>query len=71
MEVVAGDALDPASLDRALADMEAAYYLIHSLAAGERGFEERDRGAARERVEKSGPDAKIHDRSLSTKPCPK
>jgi len=46
-EVVAGDALDPASLDRALAGMEAAYYLIHSLAAGERGFEERDRDAAR------------------------
>jgi uncharacterized protein YbjT (DUF2867 family) len=47
VEVVAGDALDPASLDRALAGMEAAYYLIHSLAAGERGFEERDREAAR------------------------
>jgi uncharacterized protein YbjT (DUF2867 family) len=47
VETVAGDALDPASLDRALAGMEAAYYLIHSLAAGERGFEERDREAAR------------------------
>ena len=47
VEVVAGDALDPVSLDRALAGMEAAYYLIHSLAAGEQGFEERDREAAR------------------------
>ena len=48
VEVVAGDVLDPASLDRALAGMDAAYYLIHSLAAGERGFEERDRRAAGE-----------------------
>ena len=47
VELVAGDALDPASLDRALAGVDAAYYLIHSLAAGERGFEERDRAAAR------------------------
>jgi uncharacterized protein YbjT (DUF2867 family) len=47
VEVVAGDALDPASLERALAGVDAAYYLIHSLAAGERGFEERDRAAAR------------------------
>jgi uncharacterized protein YbjT (DUF2867 family) len=47
VEVVAGDALDPASLDRALAGMEAAYYLIHSLAAGESGFEALDRAAAR------------------------
>ena len=47
VEVVAGDALDPASLDRALAGMEAAYYLIHSLAAGESGFEALDRTAAR------------------------
>ncbi len=46
-EIVAGDALDPASLDAALAGIDAAYYLIHSLAAGELGFEERDRTAAR------------------------
>jgi uncharacterized protein YbjT (DUF2867 family)/uncharacterized protein YndB with AHSA1/START domain len=43
---VAGDALDPDSLDRGLAGCEAAYYLIHSLAAGEAGFAERDRRAA-------------------------
>jgi uncharacterized protein YbjT (DUF2867 family) len=45
-EIVAGDAHDPESLDRALAGIDAAYYLIHSLAAGEQGFEERDREAA-------------------------
>ncbi|MEO5989618.1 MAG: SDR family oxidoreductase [Candidatus Eisenbacteria bacterium] len=46
VELVAGDALDPVSLDMALAGMDAAYYLIHSLAAGERGFEARDHEAA-------------------------
>lgn len=46
VELVAGDALDPTSLDLALAGMDAAYYLIHSLAAGERGFEQRDHEAA-------------------------
>ena len=45
-EIVAGDAHEPESLDRALTGMDAAYYLIHSLAAGEHGFEERDRDAA-------------------------
>ena len=47
IEIVAGDAFDAASLSRALAGCEAAYYLIHSLAAGEAGFAERDRAAAR------------------------
>ncbi len=46
VDVVAGDALDPSSLRRALAGVETAYYLIHSLAGGERGFEQRDREAA-------------------------
>ena len=46
LEVVAGDALDPSSLERALSGMEAAYYLIHSLAGGESGFAERDHAAA-------------------------
>ena len=44
--VVAGDALDSAALDRALAGCTTAYYLIHALAAGE-GFAARDRDAAR------------------------
>jgi uncharacterized protein YbjT (DUF2867 family) len=47
VDVVRGDALDAASLERALEGIEAAYYLIHSLAGGEKGFEERDRSAAR------------------------
>ena len=34
VETVAADALDPASLDRALAGVDVAYYLVHSMAAG-------------------------------------
>jgi len=45
--VVAADLLDPATLPRALDGVEVAYYLAHSMAAGERGFAERDREAAR------------------------
>jgi uncharacterized protein YbjT (DUF2867 family) len=46
VEVVAGDLLDPASLDAALSGVDAAYYLVHSM--GESGsFEETDRAAAR------------------------
>jgi NAD(P)-dependent dehydrogenase (short-subunit alcohol dehydrogenase family) len=45
-EVVAGDLLDPVSLDRALAGVEVAYYLVHSM--GARGdYFETDRVAAR------------------------
>ena len=43
-EVVSGDLLDAASLAPALAGTTAAYYLVHSMAAGE--FERRDREAA-------------------------
>ena len=32
-EVVAGDLLDPGSLDRALAGIDVAYYLVHSMGA--------------------------------------
>ena len=46
VEVRQGDALDRASLDRALQGADAAYYLIHSMAEGARGFEARDRVAA-------------------------
>jgi uncharacterized protein YbjT (DUF2867 family) len=45
-EVVGGDVLDPGSLDRALAGVESAYYLIHSMGSG-RHFAERDRRGAR------------------------
>lgn len=41
-EVVAGDVLDRKSLDSALADVDVAYYLVHSLSAGEE-FAEKDR----------------------------
>ena len=45
-EVVAGDLLDRASLTPALAGMEAAYYLVHSMGSGAT-FEAQDRQAAR------------------------
>jgi uncharacterized protein YbjT (DUF2867 family) len=45
-EVVTGDLLDPASLDRALTGIDVAYYLVHSMGAhGEYG--QTDRIAAR------------------------
>ncbi len=45
-EVVAGDVLDPASLEQALAGVECAYYLIHSMGS-KADFEAQDRDAAR------------------------
>jgi uncharacterized protein YbjT (DUF2867 family) len=45
VEVVSGDALEPATLAPALAGIDAAFYLIHSLGAGEE-FARRDREAA-------------------------
>src|SRR6202012_5243909 len=45
-EVVAGDVLDAASLARAMAGVETAYYLIHSMETSTR-FEALDRLAAR------------------------
>jgi uncharacterized protein YbjT (DUF2867 family) len=45
--VVGADLLDPASLAPALDGVDVAYYLAHSMGAGERGFAERDRQAAR------------------------
>jgi uncharacterized protein YbjT (DUF2867 family) len=44
-EVVTGDCLDAASLDRALAGVQAAYYLVHSM-AGDADFAKTDRRAA-------------------------
>ncbi len=44
-EVVRGDVLDASSLRQALADVDVAYYLVHSMAAGT-GFRETDRRAA-------------------------
>lgn len=45
-EVVAGDVLDPGSLERALQGIQAAYYLVH-LMSGSADFEREDREAAR------------------------
>ena len=45
--VVAADLLDPSTLPVALEGVDVAYYLAHSMGAGERGFADRDRQAAR------------------------
>ena len=45
-EIVAGDVSDPAALERALAGVDAGFYLIHSMGHGE-DFAARDREAAR------------------------
>ncbi len=45
IEIVQGDVLERASLDRALDGVDVAYYLVHSLAEGA-AFEERDRRGA-------------------------
>src|SRR5690349_19881467 len=44
-EVVRGDCLDAGTLDRALVNIDTAYYLVHSMAAG-RDFADTDRRAA-------------------------
>jgi uncharacterized protein YbjT (DUF2867 family) len=46
VEVVQGDVLEPATLPAALEGIDTAYYLIHSMGASARGFEDRDRRAA-------------------------
>lgn len=45
-EAVIGDLLKPESLTKALAGIDTAYYLVHSMAAGRAGFESRERTAA-------------------------
>jgi uncharacterized protein YbjT (DUF2867 family) len=45
-EVAVADALDMASLKRALEDVSVAYYLIHSMLLGPKGFASADRTAA-------------------------
>jgi len=45
-KILAGDLADPAFLETALSEIDTAYYLVHSLTAGERRFAERDREAA-------------------------
>lgn len=45
IEVVAGDVLDPASLDRALAGVDIAFYLVHAMGS-RRDFDEKEREGA-------------------------
>jgi len=46
IEVAIGDLLEAATLPAAMAGIDSAYYLVHSMAGGRTGFEERDRTAA-------------------------
>lgn len=46
VEVIEGDLLDRPSIDDAVSDIDAAYYLVHSLSAGP-AYAQRDRSAAR------------------------
>jgi len=46
VEVVEGDVFDRESIERALAGIEVAYYLVHSMAGGRGDFAARDREAA-------------------------
>jgi uncharacterized protein YbjT (DUF2867 family) len=45
VETVRGDLLEPASLGPVLAGIDTAFYLVHSMAGGQAGFERRDRQA--------------------------
>ncbi|MEX2502804.1 MAG: NAD(P)H-binding protein, partial [Trueperaceae bacterium] len=47
VEVVEGDALEAGSLEGAFDGVRVAYHLIHAMGGSERGFEDRDRVAAR------------------------
>lgn len=57
VEVIEGDITDPGALDSALADIDVAYYLVHSMGGSSEAFDEVDRKAAatfRERAEHAG-----------------
>lgn len=45
-EVVQADMFEPETLEKALAGIDTAFYLVHSMAGGRAGFERRDREAA-------------------------
>jgi uncharacterized protein YbjT (DUF2867 family) len=45
-EIIQGDMLEPGTLGQALACIDTAYYLVHSMSGGRAGFERRDREAA-------------------------
>ena len=57
VDVAVGDALEADTVPPAMEDVDAVYYLIHSLGAGEDAFEDRDRRAAtnvRQAAEEAG-----------------
>jgi uncharacterized protein YbjT (DUF2867 family) len=54
VQVFAGDVLDRETLTPAMAGCQAAFYLVHAMAGGERDFEERDRQAARNFADAAG-----------------
>ncbi|HKX11935.1 MAG TPA: NAD(P)H-binding protein, partial [bacterium] len=54
VEIVQGDVLQPETLPPALNNIDVAYYLVHSMAGGEKGFDERDRRAAANFAEAAG-----------------
>ena len=47
VEVTPGDVLKPETIPPAMMGIDVAYYLIHSMSQGEKGFSDRDRRAAR------------------------
>lgn len=62
VEVVEGDLLEPGTLPPAVADVEAAYYLVHSMGS-DGDFEERDRRAARnfaDAIDEAGVDRLVY-----------
>ena len=54
LPVVAGDAVGGAGLDEALDGIDVAYFLVHSMEAGDAGFQTRERDAARRFVDAAG-----------------
>ncbi|MEF8797432.1 MAG: SDR family oxidoreductase [Salinivenus sp.] len=63
VDVAVGDALEAETVPPAMRDIDAVYYLIHSLGSGEEGFADRDRRAAsnvRTAAEEAGVDRLIY-----------
>jgi len=58
LEVIAGDVLDPASVRAAMAGVDTAYYLVHSMGSTQ-SFEEQDRAAA-QNFANAARDAGVH-----------
>ena len=70
VEIVRGDVLDAGSVRSAMQGCGSAYYLVHSMLAGEKDFESHDRVAARyfaEEAERAGLDRVIYLGGLGRK----